>query len=276
MDFAYLWRHLPERLDPVFLRLGMFEIRWYGIAYVAAFLAVYALVRTRLASEKIPVTLDQVERFFVWIFAGVILGGRLGYVLIYDFSYFASHPIEIFWPFDGSGHYVGIAGMSYHGGALGFAAATFLFARRHAIRIWTLSDLLAPAIPLGYTFGRLGNFWNGELFGRVTDRPWGMFFPSDRLHVLRHPSQLYEAFFEGIFLFAVLWPLRKKNFGAGTLTAFYLGGYGLVRFFVEFTREPDAQLGTVLGPFSTGQLLCVTMVAAAIVILTRRPPLTSS
>ncbi len=152
--------------------------------------------------------------------------------------------------------------MSFHGGLIAVLLATLLFCRKQGIDFWRFADLFCPAIPLGYTFGRIGNFINGELYGRATDVPWGMFFPLDPAHLLRHPSQLYEAFFEGIVLFAVLWLIRKRSPFDGALFALFLIGYGSVRFFIEFFREPDAQLGFILGPFSMGQLLCLLMIAA--------------
>jgi phosphatidylglycerol---prolipoprotein diacylglyceryl transferase len=207
----------------------------------------------------------------------VILGGRLGYVLFYNLGYYLQHPLEIILPFEFSGglHFVGISGMSYHGGAIAVMIATVIFCWKRGIDFWRFADLFGSAIPLGYTFGRLGNFINGELYGRATDVPWGMVFPLDPLHLLRHPSQLYEAFFEGIVLFAVLWVLRKRFSFTGALFALYVAGYGLIRFFIEFFREPDAQLGFVLGPFSMGQLLCLLMIAAGAGIYALRSAVTA-
>jgi phosphatidylglycerol:prolipoprotein diacylglycerol transferase len=154
--------------------------------------------------------------------------------------------------------------MSYHGGVLGVLLGTLIFCRKYRVNFWRLADLLSSAIPLGYTFGRIGNFINGELYGRVTTVPWGMYFPLDPSHQLRHPSQLYEALFEGIFLFCVVWPLRKKVRVEGGLFSIYLAGYGAVRFIIEFFRQPDPQLGFVLGPFTMGQILCALMILAGV------------
>ena len=151
--------------------------------------------------------------------------------------------------------------MSYHGGLIGVLLGSILFCYRRKINFWNFADLMIPAIPLGYTFGRIGNFINGELYGRVTTVPWGMYFPLDATGQLRHPSQLYEAFFEGIFLFAVLWGIRKKSLFNGFLLSLYLIGYGLVRFFIEFVRKPDFQLGFITGPFTMGQILCFAMIS---------------
>jgi len=150
--------------------------------------------------------------------------------------------------------------MSYHGALIVIVIASVVFCRKYKLNFWLLADLLIPAVPLGYTFGRLGNFINGELYGRVTTVPWGMYFPLDSLHRLRHPSQLYEALFEGIFLFIILWSLRNRIRISGALFSLYLIGYGSVRFFIEFFREPDRQLGFVLGSFSMGQILCFIMI----------------
>ena len=236
--------------------------------YLAAFACIYLLVMRRIRRENFPYTAELIQDYFVWAILGVILGGRLGYVFFYNLGYYLRHPLEIIFPFEFNDglHFVGISGMSYHGGAIAVLIATVIFCRKRGIDFWRFADLFSSAIPLGYTFGRIGNFINGELYGRATDVPWGMVFPLDPLHLLRHPSQLYEAFFEGIVLFAVLWVVRKRFSFTGALFALYIMGYGVVRFFIEFFREPDVQLGFVLGPFSMGQLLCLLMIAAGAAI----------
>ncbi len=165
---------------------------------------------------------------------GVIIGGRFGYALFYNFGYYFQHPLEIILPFDFSHgiRFVGLSGMSYHGGLIGVVLASILFCRKYKIKFWHFGDMLCPAVPLGYTFGRIGNFINGELYGRVTDVPWGMYFPLDPSQSLRHPSQLYEALFEGIVLFILLWLIRKKKMFDGFLIGIYICGYGFVRFFI--------------------------------------------
>ena len=236
--------------------------------YIVAFALTYFLVVYRLQKEKFPYTRETIQDFMLWAIIGVILGGRLGYVLFYNFEYYLRHPSEIFLPFDFSHgiRFVGISGMSYHGGLVGLIAAAVIFCRKYRIAFWNMADLFAPAVPLGYTFGRIGNFINGELWGRATTVPWGMYFPLDGSGLLRHPSQLYEAFFEGVLLFAVLWGLREKRYFEGFFVALYVAGYGLVRFFIEFYREPDAQLGFVLGSLSMGQVLSLLMVMVGVVI----------
>jgi phosphatidylglycerol:prolipoprotein diacylglycerol transferase len=161
--------------------------------------------------------------------------------------------------------------MSFHGGVVGVMIYSIYFLRKRQINFWRFADLIVPSIPLGYTFGRLGNFLNGELWGRVTTMPWGMYFPFDPTQHLRHPSQLYEAFFEGIFLFVILWLLRKKKFADGFLLGLYIFGYGFVRFMIEFFREPDFMVGSV----SIGQVLCVLMMAAGLIIVLWRRQIAS-
>jgi phosphatidylglycerol:prolipoprotein diacylglycerol transferase len=267
------WRTLPSHLSPNLIEIGAFQLRYYSLMYLAAFLCTYFLVTYRIRREGYPYTEELIQDYFVWAILGVILGGRFGYVLFYNLDYYLRHPLEIICPFQFSGgfHFVGISGMSYHGGVIAILAASIYFCRKRGIDFWNFADLICPAIPLGYTFGRIGNFINGELYGRATTVAWGMVFPLDPLHLLRHPSQLYEAFFEGIILFLFLWIVRRRNRFDGVLFALYLMGYGFFRFFIEFFREPDTQLGFVLGPFSMGQLLCFVMIAAgAWVYLSRR------
>ena len=266
------WRHIPAHLSPYLIEIGSFQLRWYGLMYLAAFACTYLLVSYRIRRENVPYTAETIQDYFVWAILGVILGGRLGYVFFYNFGYYMRHPLEIILPFEFEGglRFVGISGMSFHGGAIAVMIATLIFCRRRGIDFWRFADLFSSAIPLGYTFGRIGNFLNAELYGRATEVPWGMVFPLDPLRLLRHPSQLYEAFFEGIFLFAVLWTIRKRVPFTGALFALCVMGYGVVRFFIEFFREPDAQLGFVLGPFSMGQLLCLLMILAGGAIYTLR------
>jgi phosphatidylglycerol:prolipoprotein diacylglycerol transferase len=267
-DFIMAWRHLPSHLSPSLLEIGAFQLRYYSLMYLAAFGCTYFLVLYRIRRERYPYTVDQIQDYFVWAILGVILGGRLGYVFFYNPVYYLAHPLEILFPFEFSNgfRFIGISGMSYHGGAIAVLVFSIIFCRRRKIDFWRFADLFCPAIPLGYTFGRLGNFINGELYGRATTVAWGMVFPLDPLHLLRHPSQLYEAFFEGIVMFALLWLMRRNSPFDGALLAWYLIGYGAVRFFIEFFREPDVQLGFVLGPFSMGQLLCFLMIAAGALI----------
>lgn len=258
----HFWQHLPAHFRPYLFEIGSFQLRYYSLMYIVAFLLTYFLVSHRIKTERYPYSMETIQNAFIWIITGLILGARLGYVLFYNFDYYVHHPLEIILPFDFSGgfRFVGISGMSYHGGALGVLLAAVIFCRRYKIDFWNLADLVSPAVPLGYTFGRIGNFINGELYGRATTVPWGMYFPLDPSRQLRHPSQLYEAFFEGLFLFAILWGIRKKSPFDGFLLALYIAGYGFVRLVIEFFREPDAQLGFIFGPLTMGQLLCLLMI----------------
>ncbi|NLN59230.1 MAG: prolipoprotein diacylglyceryl transferase [Deltaproteobacteria bacterium] len=272
MEALIGWQSLPFHINPNLLEVGSFQLRYYSLMYLAAFGLVYLLVKYRIRKENYEFGDDTLQDYVVWAILGVILGGRLGYVLFYNPGYYMGHPLEIFLPFTFSNgfQFTGISGMSYHGGLLGFIFATALFCRKAKIRFWRFIDLLVPVIPLGYTFGRIGNFINGELYGRATDAPWGMIFPSDPEGLLRHPSQLYEAFFEGIVLFAALWMLRRRSPFEGFLAGVYLIGYGIVRFAIEFYREPDSHLGFVLGPFSMGQILCLVMILCGVAICAMR------
>jgi len=265
------WQHLPGMLRPYLFEIGSFQLRYYSLMYLVAFFLTYVLVSYRIKTERYPYSMETIQNAFIWVITGLILGARLGYVLFYNLGYYLQHPLEILLPFSFSNgiHFVGISGMSYHGGAVGVIIAAVIFCRRYQIDFWNLSELIIPAIPLGYTFGRIGNFINGELYGRATTAPWGMYFPFDPTRQLRHPSQLYEAFFEGLFLFVILWSLRRKSPFDGFMLALYVAGYGIVRFFIEFYREPDQQLGFVLGPLSMGQVLCLAMVliAAAVFVI---------
>src|SRR5512136_2586692 len=252
-------------MSPIIFEIGSFQVRYYSLMYIIAFLLTYILVSYRIRHEDYKYRAETIQDFFIWVITGLLVGARFGYVLFYNFPHYIKHPLEIILPFDFSHgmQYVGISGMSYHGGAIGVFLASVIFCNKHKIDLWRLADLFCPAIPLGYTFGRIGNFINGELYGRVTTMPWGMYFPLDMTHQLRHPSQLYEALFEGIFLFIVLWSIRRKSPFDGFIFAIYLIGYGLVRFVIEFFREPDPLWGLFGGILSMGQVLCILMMLAS-------------
>jgi phosphatidylglycerol:prolipoprotein diacylglycerol transferase len=247
-EFWDWWQHLPQHISPVIVEIGWFRLQYYGLMYIVAFAFTYFLVLYRVNHE---------ERF----------GARLGYVLFYNLSYYLRHPLEIFLPFSFSNGFTftGISGMSYHGGLIGILLAAFWYIRKAKLNYWDVMDLYVPVVPLGYTFGRLGNFINGELFGRATTSPVGMYFPQAPEKALRrHPSQLYEAFFEGIFLFIILWSIRQFKLPKGAMLALYVIGYGTVRFIIEYFREPDAHLGFIFLSFSMGQMLCAAMIAGGI------------
>jgi phosphatidylglycerol:prolipoprotein diacylglycerol transferase len=269
VEFWTWWQHLPQHISPVIFQIGSFKLQYYGLMYIVAFGCTYFLVLHRLRHEsRFTVTRQQVNDLTTYAILGLMIGARLGYVIFYNLRYFLRHPLEIILPFDFSNGvtFTGISGMSYHGGLLGILLAAWIYIRKCGLSFRDMLDLFVPAIPLGYTFGRLGNFINGELFGRVTTAPIGMLFPLAPGNSLRHPSQLYEALFEGLFLFAVMWNIRRIPAPRGAMMAFYLIGYGAVRFVIEYFREPDAQLGFVFLTFSMGQLLCAGMIAAGVLL----------
>ena len=273
--FWQWWQHLPERMNPVIVQIGSFRLQYYGLMYLVAFGITYALASHRIRREpRWGLSQEHLQGILTSMIIGLILGARLGYVIFYNLNYYAEHPLEIVLPFgfNGGFHFTGISGMSYHGGLTGAIVGAWWYIRKYHLGFKDMADLLIPCIPLGYTFGRIGNFINGELWGRITSVPWGMYFPSGGA-VLRHPSQLYEAFGEGILLFSLLWPLRNKIRIPGAMLALYLIGYGSVRFIVEYFREPDEQfrqadqqLGYVFLNFSMGQVLCAAMIAAGILL----------
>jgi len=266
-EFWDWWQHLPQHISPVIFEIGWFRLQYYGLMYIVAFALTYFLVLYRVKhEERFGFSKDQVNDLTTYAILGLIIGARLGYVLFYNLSYYMRHPLEIILPFSFSNGFTftGISGMSYHGGLIGILLLVFWYIRKAKLEYWDVMDLYVPVVPLGYTFGRLGNFINGELFGRTTTSAIGMYFPQAPEKVLRHPSQLYEAFFEGVFLFLLLWSIRKFKVPKGAMLALYVIGYGTVRFVIEFFREPDSHLGFILSSFSMGQILCALMIAGGI------------
>lgn len=284
-------------------------VRWYGLMYVFAFGLAYYLFMVQLKRDGIKTEKDQAGDFIFWGIVGLILGARLFSVYIYsdDRLYYLTHPWMIFWPFQ-NGRLVGLQGMSYHGGVVGGAAGFILYCRRKKLNVWLWGDMICTAIPFGYTFGRLGNFINGELYGRVTTVPWGMVFPRatrfstdlewvkalaadlsinlgglSSVNLPRHPSQLYEALFEGIVLGLILWfVLGPRKPFHGFMIGSYIFGYGFFRFIIEYYREPDQNLGYIISwgaknenfhirhsllNFSTGQILCFLMMVAGVGVI---------
>jgi phosphatidylglycerol:prolipoprotein diacylglycerol transferase len=237
-------------IDPVFLRIGPLQFRWYGLMYLLSLTAAYFVIKAQAAASRVAITKDQLYDLIVYAAVGVFVGGRLGYTLFYNLPYYFEHPGKIFAVWEG--------GMSFHGGLVGTSLAILLFCWRRGFHPYTIADLAAVTVPIGLGLGRIGNFINGELYGRPTDVPWCMVFPGAGPEC-RHPSQLYEAILEGGLLFVVLWVLSRRPKPPGTLMWTFVAGYGLIRTVLEFFREPDAHLGFIFGPFSMGQMLSAPM-----------------
>lgn len=244
-------------IDPVLLQLGPLAIHWYGIMYLIGFSLAWWLGLRRAHSAGIePFEVGDIVFFCV---LGVVLGGRLGYVLFYNLGDYLAHPLSIFKVWQG--------GMAFHGGLLGVLVAVWLYARKSGYRFFALTDFIAPLVPLGLAAGRVGNFINGELWGRPTDLPWGMVFPTAD-EVARHPSQLYQAALEGVTLFVILWWFSRKPRPMMAVSGLFLIGYSSFRFFVEFFRTPDAHLGFLAFDWLTmGQLLSVPMFIAGVILM---------
>lgn len=250
------------QFDPVALHIGPLAIRWYGLMYLVAFTQFVLLGRWRIAQRQ-PGQPGQpgqplhgfigkdVEDLMFYGVLGAVIGGRLGHVLFYGLSYYLAHPLHIFYVWEG--------GMAFHGGLVGVLLSCALFAHRRGVRWLDLMDFVAPLVPLGLAAGRLGNYINGELWGRVTDVPWGMVFPQSGSALPRHPSQLYELAAEGLLLFVVLWWYSRRPRPTGAVSGLFLVGYGLCRFLVEYVREPDDGFW---GPLTAGQALTLPMLLA--------------
>jgi phosphatidylglycerol---prolipoprotein diacylglyceryl transferase len=246
--------------DPVAIQIGPLAIRWYGLMYLVGFAVSYWLGRRRIATGRSGrVTVALLDDLLFYGVLGVILGGRLGYVLFYKPAYYLQHPLEILAVWQG--------GMAFHGGFLGVLVAVWWVARKHELRWLEVTDFLAPLAPLAFAAGRLGNFINGELWGRATDVPWGMLFQNPAAGpVPRHPSQLYQFALEGVLLFVILWLYSAKPRPTGAVSGVFLIGYGVFRFAAEFFREPDDFLGLLALNLSMGQWLSLPMIAAGIAL----------
>ena len=243
-------------IDPVFLSIGPLQFRWYGLMYVLAFIATYFIIRSEVKRKQIALSHDDVADLVFYGAMGVVLGGRIGYILFYNLGFYLANPLKLFAVWEG--------GMSFHGGFLGVALAFLLYARRKKIPFLAITDMAALCTPVGLGLGRIGNFINGELYGRPTNVPWGIVFPGSD-GVPRHPSQLYEAFLEGVVLFFIVRFVSKRTTANGVTTCALCAGYGLFRFSVEFFRQPDAQVGLFLGQLSMGQLLSLPMFITGII-----------
>ena len=241
------------QMNPVALDLGAIKIHWYGLMYLVGIGGAWLLASRRLKDFDPTWSKEKLSDLVFWVAMGVILGGRLGYVLFYDLAAYIAEPAKMLRIWEG--------GMSFHGGVLGVMAAMAWFAWRNKKRYLELGDFVVPLLPLGLAFGRLGNFINGELWGRTTDVPWAVLFPNAGM-LPRHPSQLYELLAEGIILFILLQWYKRKNPPAGNVAGLFLLGYGTARFIIEFFREPDAHLGLLSLGMSMGQWLCIPMIIA--------------
>jgi phosphatidylglycerol---prolipoprotein diacylglyceryl transferase len=245
-------------LNPVALRFGPFAVRWYGLAYVVGFLGAWLVMRDLSRRWRLGLTLDDQLSIVLAAVIGVLLGGRIGYVLFYNLPYFTAHPLAVFAVWDG--------GMSFHGALAGVVVSGVVVARIIRVPFWTVADLAAVGTPIGLFLGRLANFVNGELWGRVTTVSWGVVFPGAG-PLPRHPSQIYEALLEGVVLLIVLWMLSRRARPQGFLFGVLLVGYAVARIVVEFFREPDIQVGFLFGGITMGQLLTLPVLIAGIWLL---------
>ncbi|GAA6171101.1 prolipoprotein diacylglyceryl transferase [Colwellia sp. KU-HH00111] len=246
-------------IDPIIFSIGPVALRWYGMMYLIGFIAAMFIANKAADKSGGLWTREQVSDLLFYSFLGVVLGGRVGYVLFYQWEYFLADPLYLFQIWQG--------GMSFHGGLLGVTAAVFIFARKANKSFLSVGDFVVPLVPIGLGMGRLGNFINAELWGRQTDVPWAMVFPTDSLQLPRHPSQLYEFFLEGVVLFIILYFVTRKPRSLGLASGIFLIGYGVFRSIVEFYREPDAHLGLYFSFISKGQILSIPMILAGIFII---------
>lgn len=238
-------------IDPIILKIGPVSVRWYGMMYLIGFVSSYLLVKYQIKKKKTAMSMKDIDSLYSFLIFSLIIGARLGYIIFYDLNNYLRNPLEIFAVWHG--------GMSFHGGLIGSVIAGISFCRKLKIDFWQIADIVIVTAPIGLGLGRLGNFINGELYGRITDVPWAMVFPAGGPYP-RHPSQVYEFLLEGVALFVILWFLKGRKLKPGILSSLFLILYGSFRFFVEFFREPDSQLGFIFGPFTMGQMLSVIVI----------------
>ena len=268
MDFILWWQTLPSKMDPILLSIGSFSIYWYSTMYLVAFGVVYLLCRKKINNNKFTkLTLSEFEDLLSWCFIALILGARFGYVLFYNFEYYLANPLEILLPFsiqEDGWKFTGIAGMSYHGGLIGVLIAMWMYGRKKGLHLYTIADFMTPAIPLGFFFGRIGNFINGELWGSQAHPE--AFYAVWVNGVPRHASQLYEACLEGLVLFLILWAYSRKVRPTMAVTGIFLFFYGTFRSVVEFVRLPDTHLNVAadgylaFGWLTMGHVLSLPMI----------------
>ena len=255
---------IQPSINPIVMSLGFIDIRWYSLAYIFAFILGSVIIKKFNKDSYRLISDDEIDKFFIWAIIGVILGGRIGYVLFYQTNLFFTKPTYIIEIWNG--------GMSFHGGLIGMILSIYLFSLKYKIQFFYLSDLVSLVAPIGLFLGRISNFINTELYGRVTDFPLAIIYPLIDNNP-RHPSQLYEAFFEGIILFIILsfyFSKKPKKYIIGNISGLFLIFYSIFRFLIEYLREPDYHLGLVFYYFSMGQLLCIPFLLAGIFILVRK------
>lgn len=245
-------------IDPEIVKIGPLSIRWYGLMYLIGFICSYLIVKREIKRRGLKLEKDFLETLYFYLILGLFVGARLGYVIFYNLPYYLQNPLEIFAVWHG--------GMSFHGGLIGVIVSAWIFCKSKKFDFFTLTDMLVITAPIGIGLGRIGNFINGELYGRITDVPWAMVFPQGGPFP-RHPSQLYEAVVEGLLLFLILWFLKDKFRHSGVLSCLFLILYGVFRFLVEFFREPDPQIGYILGVFTMGQILCSIMIVSGLILM---------
>ena len=251
-------------IDPVIFSIGFIEIRWYSLSYIVAFVVGSYLIKYFNNKIKPNISEKYIDNFFIWAVIGVILGGRIGYVIFYQLGEFLVDPKYLL--------YIWKGGMSFHGGLIGIIASIYLFTKKNNLNFFALADLVSLVAPIGLFFGRIANFINVELYGRVTDFPFAIIYPTID-YLPRHPSQLYEAFFEGIFLFGILTIFFMKKYSTsnyGYLSGLFLFLYGLSRFLIEFLREPDQHIGLFFNFISLGQILCIPLLFFGLIIMVKK------
>jgi len=258
------WQNIYSNFDPVAFNLGPVAVHWYGIMYALALISAIFVAKWFIKKDNLSISNDLFDSYIWWAEIGVILGARLGYILFYDSNtaYYLTHPWQIFNPYI-NGVYTGISGMSYHGAFIGFIIASYLFCRKNKISFWFITDIAVLGISAAYVFGRIGNFFNQELVGRITDVPWGIYVEN----TLRHPSQIYEAILEGLVVFAILVYLRKRKTFNGQLALMYGILYSFMRIVAEFFRQPDSQLGFLYSNWLTMGILQSSIVLGICVVI---------
>jgi len=247
-----------HNINPTLLKIGFLEIRWYGLMYIFSFILGYILLKKFLVMKDIKISREKYDNLLFNIMLGVIVGGRLGYILFYNLPFYIDNPLHIF--------KVWMGGMSFHGGAIGVIIIGYFFCKKNKLSFYQMADPIMPLASLGLFLGRMGNFINGELYGKITNVPWAMVFPYSDGNP-RHPSQLYEAFLEGVLLFLISYLILRKSKTSGIVFWSWIGFYGLFRFLVEFVREPDAHLGYIFWFFTMGQILSSVMILISIIAL---------